>query len=92
MFIRPVSTARSFLDELNASLQKLHASARLSWSQKATLAIIMMGMMLIGTLNWAAFERGTLKRHKPSQLRWIMYKAKIYHIGALWYPSRRASD
>jgi hypothetical protein len=77
MLIRPVSTARTFLDELNESLQQLDSSARLSWFQKATLTIIIMGMLLTGTLNWAGFERGSLKRHKPSQLRWIVYKAKI---------------
>jgi len=78
MLIRSVSTARSFLDALNESLKTIDPSARLSLAQKTTLVVIMMGIIVTGTLNWAAFERGTLKRNKPSQLRWIVYCAKIH--------------
>jgi hypothetical protein len=77
MLIRSLPTVRAFLDNLNESLAALHPSARLSLYQTTTLVVMMMGIIISGTLNWAAFGRGTLKKHKPSQLRWMFYCAKI---------------
>jgi hypothetical protein len=36
-----------------------------------------MGMVMTETLNWAAFERRSLKKAKSSRLRWIFYRSKI---------------
>ena len=77
MLIHPVSVVTTFLDALNDSLKAVKPSARLSKAQKTGLAIILMGLIVTETLNWAAFERRSLRKAKPSRLRWIFYSAKI---------------
>ncbi len=37
----------------------------------------MTGIIVTGALNWAAFGRSSLGSAKPSQLRWVFYRAKI---------------
>ena len=77
MLIRPLSVVTGFLDNLNQSLQTIKPGARLTNSQKAGLALIMMGIIVTGVLNWAAFGRRSLGKVKPSRLRWVFYSAKI---------------
>ena len=57
MLIRPLSMVTRFIDELNDSLQVLKPQAKLSFIQKAWLRTVLMGIVVTGMLNWAAFER-----------------------------------
>lgn len=41
------------------------------------MTTILMGILVTGTLNWAAFERRSLNAFKQSRLRWMFYHAKI---------------
>jgi hypothetical protein len=38
---------------------------------------VLIGIVVTGALNWAGFERRSLKSFKQSRLRWIFYYAKI---------------
>lgn len=77
MLIHPLSVVTKFIDELNTSLKSLKPSARLSVIQKAWLGVILIGIVVTGMLNWAAFERRSLGIHSQSRLRWIFCWAKI---------------
>lgn len=71
----PVVSA--FLDALSDSLKTIRPSARLTSTQKARLAVLIMGIVVTETINWAAFERRSLGRFKSTSLCWIFYSAKI---------------
>lgn len=77
MLIHPLSVVTKFIDELNTSLKSLKPSARLSVIQKAWLGVILIGIVVTGMLNWAAFERRSLGIHSQSRLRWMFCWAKI---------------
>lgn len=77
VLIRPLPIITLFLDTLNQSLQTIKPSARLTKIQKAKLAMILMGIFVTETLNWAAFERRSLKQETSSCLSWIFRQAKI---------------
>ncbi len=77
MLVRPLSLVSTFIDALNQSLQSIKPSARLTAKQKAGLTLILVGIIVTDTLNWAAFGRRSLGTAKPSQLRWLFYNAKI---------------
>jgi hypothetical protein len=77
MLIRPLSVVTTFIDDLNKALQSLKSSARLTLTQKAWLAIVLMGIVTTGMLNWAAFERRSLGAYSQSRLRWMFGWAKI---------------
>lgn len=42
------------------------------------LAFIIVGVIVTEALNWAAFERRSLGKVKPSNLRWFCYSSKVY--------------
>jgi SRSO17 transposase len=77
VLIRPLSIVTDFLEALSTSLQAIKPTARLTSAQKTGLGLIIIGMLVTGSLNWALFERRSLKKTKPSQLRWLFYNAKI---------------
>ena len=77
MLIRPHPVVTQFLDALSESLSHISPSAQLTRCQKAALTVLIMGIVVTKTLNWAAFERRSLGRFKSTQLCWIFYSAKI---------------
>lgn len=77
MLIRPLPLITLFLDALNQSLQSIKPSARLTKTQKLGLSFILMGIIITGELNWASFERKSLKRISSSRLRYFFRYAKI---------------
>ena len=77
MLIRPLSVVTTFLDALNESLDNISPNSRLTRIQTIGLSLILIGLILTETLNWAAFERRSLKKAKSSRLRWIFYYARI---------------
>jgi len=77
MLIHPLSVVTTFINELDTSLQSQKPSARLSVIQKTWLGTILMGIVVTGMLNWAAFERRSLGAFSQSRLRWMFGWAKI---------------
>lgn len=77
VLVRPLSLVTQFLDALDQSLQTIKSGARLTHCQKASLALIMTGIIVTEMLNWAAFGRRSLGKAKPSQLLWMLCNAKI---------------
>ena len=78
MLIRPLPIVNAYIDALSDSLKSIKPSAQLTRTQKAMLAFIIVGVIVAETLNWAAFERRSLGKVKPSNLRWFCYSAKVY--------------
>jgi hypothetical protein len=66
-----------FLDQLSESLKSISPNAKLTRCQKSGLSIILIGIIITESLNWAAFGRRSLNQAKPSRLRWIFYCSKI---------------
>lgn len=77
MLIRSLPIATEFINELNNSLQTLKPSARLSFIQRAWLGTVLVGIIVTGVLNWAAFERRSLGTYSQNRLRWMFRWAKI---------------
>ena len=77
MFIRRLSIVTHFINALSDSLSSIKPSAKLTKSQKFVLGAMLTGIIMTEALNWAAFERRSLGRVKPTALCWMFYKAKI---------------
>ena len=77
MLINQLPLVTLFLDQLSESLTSISPDARLTRSQKTGLCIILVGLIVTESLNWAAFSRRSLNQAKPSRLRWIFYYSKI---------------
>ena len=77
MPIRPLTFVTDFIHTLNASFAMIKPNATLTRAQKVGLSFLLIGMVMTETLNWAAFERRSLKKAKSSRLRWIFYRSKI---------------
>ena len=81
MLIRSLPIITEYIDALSGSLKSIKPSAQLTHAQKAKLAVIIIGIIVTETLNWAAFERRSLGKIKPSTLRWFCYSAKVrWHL------------
>ena len=76
MLIRPVDCVVNYVAGLNTSLKRI-SSASLTKSQCVWLVTVLMGLIVAGSFNWAAFARRSLNAYKESRLRWIFLHAKI---------------
>ena len=76
MLIRPISCVVNYVTALNSSLKQI-SSKKLTKSQRLWLSVVLMGLIVTGSFNWAAFERRSLGEHKESGLRWVFRHAKI---------------
>jgi hypothetical protein len=77
MLIQSLPCVTAFVDDLNGALSACKGSASLSACQRLWLSTVLMGIVVTGTLNWAAFERRSLQAFKQSRLRWMFCSAKI---------------
>ena len=77
MLIQSLPCVTRFVEDLNHALSTCKSSARLSSCQRLWLSTVLMGIVVTGTLNWAAFERRSLQAFKQSRLRWMFSYAKI---------------
>ncbi len=77
MLIRSLSVVTEFLDALSDSLTSVKPAAQLTTIQKTMLGVMIVGVIIAETLNWAAFERRSLGKFKSTRLCWIFYSAKI---------------
>jgi hypothetical protein len=69
MLIRPLTSVTDFIHTLNASLAMIKPNVTFTRAQKVGLSFLLMGMVMTETLNWAAFERRSLKKAKSSRLK-----------------------
>lgn len=76
MLIRPIDCVVNYVSGLNASLKRI-SSTSLTKSQCAWLIAVLMGLIVAGSFNWAAFARRSLGGFKESRLRWIFRHANI---------------
>lgn len=76
MLIRPLEFVINYVTSLNASLERI-SSRPLTKSQCAWLIAVLMGFIVVGGFNWAAFARKSLGAFKESRLRWIFRYANI---------------
>ena len=76
MLIRPLSCVVDYVAGLNASLNRI-SSTPLTNSQSGWLVTVLMGLIVSGSFNWAAFSRKSLGEFKESRLRWIFRHANI---------------
>lgn len=53
------------------------SSTQLTKSQRGWFVTVLMGLIVAGSFNWAAFSRKSLGRHKESALRWVFRHANI---------------
>jgi hypothetical protein len=70
---------------LNASLNRI-AATPLTKSQRGWLVTVLMGLIVAGSFNWAAFARRSLGAFKESRLRWV-----FRHAGIAWSHLLQAS-
>lgn len=64
------------MNSLNASLNRI-AATPLTKSQRGWLVTVLMGLIVAGSFNWAAFARRSLGAFKESRLRWVFRHASI---------------
>ena len=76
MLIRPVDCVVNYVAGLNSSLKRI-SSTSLTKSQYTWLVTVLMGLIVAGSFNWAAFARHSLNAFKESRLRWIFLHAHI---------------
>ncbi len=74
MLIRPLSCVVDYVTGLNASLHRI-SSIPLTKSQRGWLVTVLMGLIVAGSFNWAAFARRSLGAFKESRLRWVFRHA-----------------
>ena len=77
MLIQSLPHVTQFVTGLNQTLTTYKPSASLSGCQQRWLCAVLMGIVVTGTLNWAAFERRSLRAFKESRLRWMFSQAKL---------------
>lgn len=68
---------KQFVGHLNDTLKASTGSAPLTACQCTWLITVLAGILVTGTLNWAAYERRSLKVFRQSRLRWMFCHAKI---------------
>lgn len=76
MLIGEMDFVVHYVSSLNASLKKLKTRS-LTQSQCNWLVAVLMGLIVAGSLSWAAFSRRSLGVFNESQLRWMFRYAKI---------------
>lgn len=76
MLIRPLACVVDYVTELNTSLNSI-SSTPLTKSQRGWLVTVLMGLIVAGSFNWAAFARRSLGAFKESRLRWVFRHANI---------------
>lgn len=76
MLIRPLDCVVNYVTGLNVELQRI-SSPSLSKSQSNWLVTVLMGLIVTGSFNWAAFARRSLGEFTASGLRWMFKYANI---------------
>lgn len=76
MLIRQIGFVVNYVSGLNSSLKRL-TSHSLTKIQCNWLVTVLMGLIVSGSFNWAAFSRRSLGKFSESRLRWIFNHAKI---------------
>ncbi len=76
MLIRPLKFVVDYVTALNMSLKQISAT-ELTNTQRRWLVVVLIGIVVTGQFNWAAFERRSLGKFKECRLRWMFRHAAI---------------
>ncbi len=76
MLIRPISCVVNYVSELSKSLSSVGGTS-LTKHQRDWFVVVLMGLIVTNSFNWAAFSRRSLGMFKESGLRWMFRHAKI---------------
>lgn len=76
MLIRPIACVVNYVANLNISLKSISAN-QLTKSQCSWLTTVLMGLIVAGSFNWAAFTRRSFGAFKEGGLRWMFLRANI---------------
>jgi len=68
---------RTFIEELDNEISKIKKDATLTKIQKFWLGFCLMGILVTGKINWAAFEFASLGSYKQKALSFMAQHAKI---------------
>jgi len=68
---------KTFVNDLNKSLEYLDQQAQLTALQKKWLSFCLTGILLTNGICWAKFERCFLGKYTVSSLSWMFRKGKI---------------
>lgn len=77
MFVRPSPVISDFVNALSLHLKEIKASAQFTSKQTFILSLVLTGIFVEGTINWAAFERKGLHTIKNRTFSWFLHRAKI---------------
>ena len=77
MFTEAMPFITHYVSELANELHQRRPEYRLSSIQQKWLSFCLTGMLLTGTLCWAAFERMGLAGYRLGALSWMFCKAKL---------------
>ena len=77
MFADAMPFITLYVSELAAELCQRHPEYHLSGIQQKWLSFCLTGMLLTGTLCWAAFERMGLGGYRIGGLSWMFRNAKL---------------
>ena len=77
IFSSPLPFVRDFVGELDRGIQEIQPNRKLSKIQRWWLSFCLTGILLSGTVCWAAFERIGLGGYKQAALSWMFRHSKV---------------
>lgn len=77
MFSAPSLFIEGYVDELAGVLEEHFPARKLTQTQRTWLKFCLMGILLTGTICWAAFERAGLGAYRMQALSWMFCCSKI---------------
>lgn len=77
IFSKPLPFISEFVNELAQGIQEFNPNRKLSKIQRWWLSFCLTGILLSGTVCWAAFERIGLGGYKQAALSWMFRHSKL---------------
>ncbi len=77
LFTEISKEVKSFVENLDKGLQELKKDCKLTKIQKFWLCFCLMGIIITGKINWAAFELASICSYKQKALSFMAQHAKI---------------
>ena len=71
MFSAPSLFIDGYVDELAGVLEEHFPTRKLTQTQRTWFKFCLMGILLTGTVCWAAFERAGLGAYRTQALSWM---------------------
>jgi len=77
MFFTVLPFINLYVDYLDEAIRKNSSGQRLSCIQRGWLKLCLMGILETNSVNWAAFERGSLGKYQVGALSWMFRHSRI---------------